>query len=152
MSRPLPQISVRPCIALVDRANRALQADMVRTANEGGFTEIKNAHNAVFGTLPESGGRTADMAARAGITRQSMGEIVRDLASLGLIEMTTDPTDGRAKLVTWTDYGRSAAHHGYQHILDLEARFAREFGAEEYAVVRDVLGRVIGLLEPPPET
>ena len=37
------------------------------------------------------------MAARAGITKQSMGEVVRELVDLGVLEMVVDPTDRRAK-------------------------------------------------------
>jgi len=149
MSSPLPGPPHKPLIALVDRLNRALQLDMVRAGHAAGFPELKQAHNAVFGTLSGShGNHTADMAARAGITRQSMGEVVRDLMSLGIVEMMVDPEDRRAKLVTYTDYGLAFARGGRQHIADLEERFATEFGEDEYALVRDVLARIVELLEP----
>ncbi|HEX6149429.1 MarR family winged helix-turn-helix transcriptional regulator [Nocardioides sp.] len=150
MSRPpLPGPPHKPLIALVDRLNRALQIDMVRAGHAAGFPELKHAHNLVFGTLSSShGSHTADMAARAGITRQSMGEVVRELMGLGIVEMTVDPEDRRAKLVTYTDYGLGVARAGRQHIADLEQRFAEEFGEEEYALVRDVLARIVELVEP----
>lgn len=132
---------------LVDRANRALQSDMVREAHRQGHPEVKYSHNAVFSTLDEPGARATDMAARAGITRQSMGEIVRDMVSLGILEMRPDPDDRRAKLVTYTPSGLAHARDGFQHILDLEQRFTDEFGEEAYATVRSVLERVVTLLE-----
>lgn len=150
MSRPLPGPPHKPLIALVDRLNRALQLDMVRAGHAAGFPELKQAHNAVFGTLSGThGSHTADMALRAGITRQSMGEIVRDLMRLGIVEMTVDPEDRRAKLVTYTDYGLEFARGGRQYIADLEERFAEEFGEDEYAMVRDVLARIVDLLPTP---
>ena len=76
---------------------------MVREARERGHTEIRLAHNAVFATLHGEAGRTSDMAARAGITKQSMGEVVRELADLGILEVHPDPEDRRAKLVSYTD-------------------------------------------------
>src|SRR5919198_1107213 len=94
----IPRPGHRPLIALVDRANRALQADMARTEPRRGHREIKPAHNAVFAALAEAGSRAADMAARAGITRQSMGEILRELVDLDIVEMRPDPEDRRAKL------------------------------------------------------
>src|SRR5688500_606083 len=104
MSRvDLPRLGQTPLIALVDRANRALQADMVRIAHLRGHPEVKPAHNSVFGTLSAEGSRASDMAARAGITRQSMGEIIREMVDLGILEMRPDPEDRRAKLVTYTD-------------------------------------------------
>jgi DNA-binding MarR family transcriptional regulator len=148
MSRAnLPRPDRKPLIALVDRANRALQADMVQTGHRRGHPELKPAHNAVFGTLSSSGARAADMAARAGMTRQSMGEVIRDLVGLGILEMCPDPEDGRAKLVTYTEHGRRVANDGYQHLRELEQRFAEEFGEREYDIARDVLARIAELLD-----
>ena len=141
---PLPETT--PLIVLVDRANRALQGDMVREAHRQGHPEIKYSHNAVFSTLNEPGARATDMAARAGITRQSMGEIIREMVSLGILEMRPDPDDRRAKLVTYTPSGLAHAREGFQHSLDLEQRFAAEFGEEAYAAARSVLERVVTLL------
>ena len=134
-------------IALVDRANRALQSDMVREAHRQGHPEVKYAHNAVFSTLNESGARATNMATRAGITRQSMGEIIREMVALGILEMRTDPEDRRAKLVTYTKAGRDQARAGYRHIIALEKRFAEEFGEEEYEIARSVLERLVPLLD-----
>ncbi len=148
MSRAnLPRPDRKPLIALVDRANRALQADMVRTLHRHGHPEVKPAHNAVFGALSPQGSRAAEMAARAGMTRQSMGEVIRDLVDLGILEMRPDPEDGRAKLVTYSEHGLRVAGDGYQHLSEFERRFAEEFDEREYDVARDVLARIAELLD-----
>ncbi|MGW6195979.1 MarR family winged helix-turn-helix transcriptional regulator [Kribbella sp. NPDC055110] len=148
MSRPeVPRPDRKPLIALVDRANRALQTDMVRRAHADGHTEVKMAHNSVFGTLHAGGARAADMAARAGITRQSMGEVIRDMVDLDLLEMQADPNDRRAKVVDYSEHGLSVAGDGFRYLIDLEQRFAEEFGEQEYAVARDVLDRLIDVLD-----
>lgn len=148
MSRAnLPRPDRRPLIALIDRANRALQADMVQTAHRRGHPELKPAHNSVFSTLADEGSRAIDMAERAGITRQSMGEVVRELVGLDILEMRPDPADRRAKLVTYSEHGRQVAADGYEHLIELEERFVAEFGAAEYEIARDVLGRIAGLLD-----
>lgn len=129
MSRAeLPRPDERPLIALVDRAHRALQADMVRRAHADGHTEVKMAHNSVFGTLHAEGARAAEMATRAGITRQSMGEVIRDMVGLDLLEMREDPNDGRAKVVTYSEHGLEVAGDGFGYLIQLERRFAAEFG------------------------
>lgn len=136
-----------PLIVLVHTANRAFQEEMVRQGRTQGFPEARQAHNAVFATLSVEGSRASDMAARAGITKQSMGEVVRELAGIGLLEMRPDPSDRRAKLVTYTKAGLEAARKGRGHLADLERRFIEEFGAEEYSVARRVLARVTEMLE-----
>ena len=150
MSSAIPMSDRDPLIRLVNRANRAMQADMVRSAHARGHPQIKQAHNLVFGFLTAGGARASDLAARAGITRQSMGEIVRDMVSLGILTMEPDPDDRRAKLVNYTPEGLEIATGGFHHILDLEKRFTEEFGADGYERVRDALHWVVGLLESDP--
>lgn len=82
------------------------------------------------------------MAARAGITKQSMGEVVRELVELGICQVETDPEDGRAKLVSYTDYGIAITQNGQRHFRDLERRLVKEFG-EDYEGARRVLEWVI---------
>ncbi|NIK62147.1 MarR family winged helix-turn-helix transcriptional regulator [Kribbella shirazensis] len=148
MSRPqMPRLDRKPLIALVERANRALQTDMVRRAHADGHAEVKMAHNSVFGTLYSGGSRAADMAARAGITRQSMGEVIRDMVALDLLEMRPDPDDGRAKVVGYTEHGLDVASDGRRHLIQLERRLAEEFGEHEYDTARDVLERLVDVLD-----
>ncbi|NYI45548.1 DNA-binding MarR family transcriptional regulator [Nocardioides aromaticivorans] len=139
-----------PFIALADKCARALRNDMLTSAHARGFTELAGAHDAVFATLPPEGARAADMATRAGITRQSMGEVVRDMARLGIVEMVPDPSDRRAKIVRYTDYGRKVAQGGFDHILEVEDMLREEFGEEDLATTRRVLARVRELLAGSP--
>src|SRR3954454_8092134 len=151
MSRRARQPDRQPLIGLVHEADRELQSDMVRAARAHGWPEAKFAHNAVFGTLGLEGARTADLAVRAGITRQSMGEIVRELVELGIVEMTPDPTDRRAKLVTYTELGRSEVAQGWDHIVDLEERMVVELGEDGYEQLRTGLEKIVEVLRSHPD-
>jgi len=147
MSRGQDPLDRKPLIALADRAAQVLGADLIRESQARGH-RLRLAHNAVFGHLPLEGGRASDIAARAGITKQSMGEVVRELVELGLLEMTPDPSDRRAKLVTYTERGRAVALDGKRYLADLERRFAQEFGEQKYAHAREVLEKVIESFTP----
>ena len=142
MSREIRPLNRKPMISLVEKAAHALGSDMVRTAHANGFTEVRLAHDAVFGNLPGEGARITDMAARAGITKQSMGEVVRELVALGICRMEPDPGDRRAKVVTYTDYGHQVTDRGFRHLQQMERRLARTFG-EDYETARRVLEWVI---------
>lgn len=151
MSRPeRPSPDYVPLIAVVHRLNKALQLDMVRAAHRYGFVGGKNSHNAVFATLDADGGRVSDMAAQMGITRQSMGEIVRELVELGIVEMGPDPADRRAKRVTWTEHGLEVARAGYQHILEVEDYFIEELGEEQFAALREAMVRMAQKIDEDP--
>jgi DNA-binding MarR family transcriptional regulator len=136
-----------PLIGLVNRASRELQTDMVRHAHRRGWTDAKYAHNWVFGFLGWEGARTSDLAVKAGITRQSMGEVIRDLVDLGIVEMTPDPSDRRAKLVNYTERGREETKQGFDHIVDFEKRMIAELGEEAYEHLRLGLEKICEVLE-----
>lgn len=147
-SPDLERPGFEPFIALVDKCARVLRNDMLTSGHARGYTELAGAHDAVFATLPPEGARAADMAARAGITRQSMGEVVRDMARLGIVEMVPDPSDRRAKIVQYTEYGREVAQGGFDHILEVEDLLRDEFGEADLATTRRVLARIREMLAP----
>lgn len=150
MSSELVRPDFEPFIALAEKAARALRDDMLANGHRAGFTELAPSHNAVFATLGPEGARAADMAARLGITRQSMGEAVRDMVRLGILEMVEDPSDRRAKLVRYTPYGEKVAQEGFNRIMALEKVLRDEFGAADLETTRKVLLRVREMLRPDP--
>ena len=141
-----PLIDRKPLIAIVDRLLRLLATDMMLEAHRRGHTQIRPSHDPVFATLPSAGARASDMAQRAGITKQSMGEAIRDMAELGLVQMTPDPEDRRAKLVTFTDAGLEVAKDGKRHMYELEQEWKDKFGAENYEIAREVLEGITELM------
>lgn len=148
MSSPTeePMIDRKPMIAIVDRLLRLLATDMLRAAHERGHTQIRPAHDPVFATLPSEGARASDMAFRAGITKQSMGEAIRDMVALGLVEMTEDPTDRRAKVVRFTDAGLEVARDGKRHMYALEQQWIEKFGEANYETAREVLEGIVDMM------
>ncbi len=138
-------------IALVHNADRAFQAHMVESAHERGRPDIKPSHNAVFAHLGDEARRAADLATSAGMTRQSMGELVRELVGLGILEMVPDPDDGRAKLVTFSKDGKVFASAGFRHLRAVEDRLVAEFG-DDYEAARRVLERLAEVLADVPGT
>jgi DNA-binding MarR family transcriptional regulator len=138
-------------IALVHYADRAFQAHMVEAAHERGRPDIKPSHNAVFAHLGDEPRRAADLATSAQMTRQSMGELVRELVGLGILEMVPDPSDGRAKLVTYSGEGKLFASAGFRHLRAIEDRLEADFG-DDYEAARRVLERLSEVLADIPGT
>lgn len=136
-----------PFIALVERVDRALVTDLVSAAAERGFPEVKISHNAVFATLQAGGSRVSDMAARAGITKQSLAAIVKDLEKAGLVTVSPDPTDGRAKVVTYTDRGRECVRGGEAYLREVEDALATLIGRERLDDLRGLLDMVAEFFE-----
>ena len=104
-----------------------------------GFPEVRPSHSPVLRHIDDGGTRIVDLAERAGITKQSMTYLVRQLEGKGLAEVREDPHDGRARLVALTDRGQAASQALIESSLALEARFASELGNAKLESLRTLL-------------
>lgn len=86
--------------------------------------------------------RLTDLAYRANMTKQALGEFVTALQGAGLVEVTPDPTDRRARVVTLTADGRRIQDHIRQTVAGIEDDLRRRVGAAKWATFRDVLDAI----------
>jgi DNA-binding MarR family transcriptional regulator len=109
---------------------------------EKGITDIRAAHITVFRELEQAGSRITDMAARAGITKQSMSALVEHLEGRGYIMRVPDPKDGRARLVRLTRKGERIYRFGMRVGREVEARWQSELGSKEFRQLRSLLTKL----------
>ena len=110
---------------------------------------IKPSFSAVFAQIRPGGSRLTELAAGAGMTPQSMGEIVDELEGLRYVERRPDPSDRRAKLITLTGRGRAAVDAGEAAIVGIEADIVDVLGQDQVEQLRAMLMRII---TTPPRT
>ncbi len=108
-----------------------------------GLTGIRSAHAPLFLVIDPDGTRSSELAKRAGMTKQAMGEQVRHLEKLGYVEVVPDPTDGRARLVRLTDSGRQGVEIAESVITRFDAWLDDRLGAETVAELRATLGQIL---------
>jgi DNA-binding MarR family transcriptional regulator len=72
---------------------------------ENGHEEVRYSHINLTRNLDVGGTITTELARRAGMTKQAMGEIVEQCEKLGLVERVRDKRDARAKIVRFTPTG-----------------------------------------------
>jgi DNA-binding MarR family transcriptional regulator len=135
-------------LALLYTAADALVGDLAARMEEAGYGDVRGAHGCVFGNIEPAGMRLTELAERAGMTKQAVGEAVSDLERLGYAERVADPSDGRAKIIRLTDQGGAAQRAGYAIIADLEAEWVERFGAERVEQMRSLLIDVTAPREP----
>jgi DNA-binding MarR family transcriptional regulator len=129
---------------LLARARRIVDGAILEALHGAGFTDLRDAHEAVFAFLPGTGTTLTELARRARMTKQSMGELVRDLEGLGYVERVPDPNDRRAKIITFTEKGRRADEVGVRAVLATEAGWRRRYGAQRVGEVRALLEELTG--------
>ena len=107
------------------------------------FDDLRISDSRVMAFLPARGARLSELAERAQMTKQSMGELVADLERRGYVQRLPDPADGRAKLVVFTDRGRAANHAALRAVAAVEAEWTRKWGAERVGTLRAILEDVV---------
>ena len=134
-----------PTSALLRTAYNALAARVYASVVSGTeFDDHRPSHGNVMEQLElEDGLRLTDIAARAGITAQSAGELVDDLESKGYLERRPDPSDRRAKRIYLTERGRKSTRIGKRAQADVENSLAELLGEQRYRLLRGILEDII---------
>ncbi len=121
-----------PIGQLLGRLLRSFRKDLYARAKAGGYTDIREAHLQVFGSIDWAGTRLTDLAARSNMTRPAMAELVDELQQADYLERRPDPTDGRAKLIRLTRKGRLFMVEGLRAVTEIEAAYADVVGRERF--------------------
>ena len=86
------------------------------------------AHTTLLADLDTSGTRITVLAERAGVTKQAVGNLVGELEERGYVRRLTDPADGRATLINFTEKGWLFLYDAYQVKLEIEAEYEAILG------------------------
>ncbi|CAN7505571.1 MarR family winged helix-turn-helix transcriptional regulator [Bosea sp. LjRoot237] len=90
---------------LLNNAVRRFEARVLDLMSSGGHAETRIAHVSLTRNLDVGGTRLTELARRASMSKQAMGELVDQCAALGLVTRAVDPSDRRARIVTFTPAG-----------------------------------------------
>jgi len=129
--------------ALLLEAERRFNEDLVGRLHARGYRDIRAAHGAVFANIDAEGTRATELARRAAMTKQSMGELVADLESKGYVDRRPDPSDARARVVVPTERGRGIDAVADEEIAAIERAYENRLGAEGLRALRHTLERLL---------
>ncbi len=124
---------------LFQQAHRAFDTRAVAKLHARGHHGLTLAHTALLANLDLGGTRVTTLAERAGMTKQSMGQLALDLEKRGYIIRTSDPDDRRAMIVTFTDRGWQFLEDAHAIKQEIEAAFATTLGEETFEGLRSAL-------------
>jgi DNA-binding MarR family transcriptional regulator len=91
---------------LLNNAVRRFEARVLELMSASGHDETRIAHVNLTRNLDVEGTRLTELARRASMSKQAMGELVDQCVELGLVDRVADPSDGRARIVMFTPAGR----------------------------------------------
>ena len=114
-----------------------------------GFTDYRPTYQMVFQWCRPEGSRLTELAERAGITKQSMGEIIDALEQRGYVERIPDPTDGRAILIRRTQRGWQVNRVAREVVEQIQQEWAQTLGEERFRHLLEILRQLALLLNEP---
>ncbi|MGH2725071.1 MAG: MarR family winged helix-turn-helix transcriptional regulator [Actinomycetota bacterium] len=130
-------------MALLGLAHAALGHQIVAGVVEAGFPQ-RPAHSNVFAHIDIEGGtRLTELARRANITPQAMGELVDDLEGMAYVSRHPDPEDRRAKRIVLTARGLACVQAALGTIAGIEDRLKALIGESGLLELRSTLERII---------
>lgn len=121
---------------LLNEAVQRFEESVLEKMAAAGHGECTLSHITVTRNLDLDGTRAVELARRASMTKQSIGELVAQLEALGIVKREQDPTDGRAKVVLFTAKGRDWLEHFHAALEQTEKEMESELGTTLYKGVK----------------
>lgn len=131
-SLPMPQL-----IAILFEQTLSRVMEFVA---DTGYDDLRATHFLnVFLHLQVEGRRSGELARMAGMTPQSMGELIDYLEDRGYVKRIPDPADSRAKLVVYAQRGFEASEKLVGFYREIESGWVAQLGPERGKHFRDSL-------------
>jgi DNA-binding MarR family transcriptional regulator len=113
---------------------------------DAGFADVRPSYGSILVPLFEEDGlRLTQLAQRARLSKQTMTTMVRLLERDGLVERQSDPSDGRAALVSLTPRGRRLQPVAESVLATLDGLASKRLSAAGVGELKDALRALMEL-------
>ena len=130
------------------RTLRVYNRRLVAGLHQRGFTDFAPAFPPLLSNLDTGGTRIGVLAARAGVTRQAAGQLLRDIERCGYVVRRAATDDARATTVHFTPRGRRLLASVLELVNEIEVEFARILEPGRFDQVREGLLRIADHTDP----
>jgi len=120
-------------------AARKFDARVLEILAEHGWEDVRLVHVNLTRCLDFGGTRLTELAKRAAMTKQAMGELVDDCERIELVTRTADPTDGRAKIVVFTARGQRLMATFRDAVQSAEDEMMHQLGRARVVQIKEAL-------------
>lgn len=124
-------------------AGEAVQSEMVEGLVAAGFDDLKPLHRPLLRYVLTEGLRPGELAARLGLSKQAVNDVLREFEANGYLVLEPDPSDRRAKRIRLTERGWNLAVTASDLSGAVAARWAEHIGTERYAQFESVLREIV---------
>lgn len=136
-----------PLHALLARAHARFVGECERRLAEEGFGDLAVAHGAnVLRFLHlDSAVPVAEVVRRSGVSKQAISQQVHHLAERGYLTVEPGATDGRSKVLRFTERGERSKQVAVRITAEVEREWAIRLGEPVVGALRGALEAVLGV-------
>jgi DNA-binding MarR family transcriptional regulator len=127
---------------------RAAEVRINEAVAAAGYGDMTEGQSRIFQRIAAQGSRLTDLAEQAQVTKQTAGILVDQLETLGYVERTPDPDDGRARRIRITERGHASIAVARAAIAQIEAEWTAHLGARRMNQLRDALTALRTVTDP----
>lgn len=125
---------------------------LLNTLNEhrwasDGYDGVKSAHIQLLLNIDQEGTTNRLLAQRAGLTKQTMSRMVKDLQESGYVQVENNPNDSRAVNVSLTDRGNAFVHYLAGAVDDLNKALIQVVGSDNFTIFSNILKLILDFIE-----
>jgi len=124
---------------LLNNAVSRFENRVLELMSQSGHPKARISHISLTRNLDLKGTRVSELARRAGMTKQAMGELVNQCADLDLVVTSVDPSDKRARVVRFTPEGVLWLEAFREAVDRAEREMRDELGTMSMDVLRGAL-------------
>jgi len=125
-----------------------MEARMMENAERRGYGEVTTGMSRMFAHLAGRPIGLSELARRLAVSRQAVHQMANEAARLGLVEFVSSESDGRVKLLRFTQEGWTMSETAVRELQAIEDELARRIGPRDLEELRRILGKAWSDDEP----
>ncbi len=129
-------------------ANRWAETKVSEAVRRAGHHDITPAQARVGARIAPEGTRLTDLAEQTQISKQTATHLINQMERGGYVERTVDPTDGRGRLVRFTDKGRDVIRIARKEETKIDAQWTAHLGERRMRQLRETLTMLREITDP----
>lgn len=118
-----------------------MEARLMEGAQRDGYGGVTTAMNRMFLHLHGRPLGLSELARALSVSRQAVHQLAGEAAALGLVEFVPSESDGRVRLLCFTQKGWAMAERALRELERIEAEIAERIGAHELRELKRILGK-----------
>jgi DNA-binding MarR family transcriptional regulator len=129
-------------------ANRSAETRVSDAVRRAGYHDITLAQARVGARISPEGTRLTELAEHAQISKQTVTHLVDQMERGGYVERTVDPSDGRGRLVRFTEKGLDVIRIAREEEATITAEWTAHLGERRMRQLREALTLLREVTDP----